>query len=90
MNTVICYRGSVPKNLVPVEEATKVGSIPTLSLSQSVTQIGRGFSLITWVIGVHSGRPARHGPRPKRPVLFEFRAGPARLNFGPCRAGPWA
>jgi hypothetical protein len=27
------YQGSVPKNLVPVEEATKVGSIPTLSLS---------------------------------------------------------
>jgi hypothetical protein len=25
------YRGSVPKNLVPVEEATKDGSIPTLS-----------------------------------------------------------
>jgi hypothetical protein len=33
--------GSVPKNLLPVEEATKVGSIPTLSLSQSVTYIGR-------------------------------------------------
>jgi hypothetical protein len=31
------YRGSVLKNLVHVEEATKVGSIPTLSLSQSVT-----------------------------------------------------
>jgi hypothetical protein len=31
------YRGSVPKNLVLVEEATKVGSIPTLSLSQMVT-----------------------------------------------------
>jgi hypothetical protein len=28
------YRGSVPKNLVPVEEATKTGSISTLSLSQ--------------------------------------------------------
>jgi hypothetical protein len=27
------YWGSVPKNLVPVEEATKAGSIPTLSLS---------------------------------------------------------
>jgi hypothetical protein len=27
------YRGSVPKNLVPIEEATKAGSIPTLSLS---------------------------------------------------------
>jgi hypothetical protein len=25
------------KNLLPVEEATKAGSIPTLSLSQSVT-----------------------------------------------------
>jgi hypothetical protein len=35
------YRGSVPKNLVPVEEATKARSIPTLSLSQSVTQTGR-------------------------------------------------
>jgi hypothetical protein len=29
--------GSVPKNLVSVEEVTKVGSIPTFSLSQSVT-----------------------------------------------------
>jgi hypothetical protein len=34
------YLGSVPKNLVPVEEATKVGSILILSLSQSVTQTG--------------------------------------------------
>jgi hypothetical protein len=31
------YRGSVPKNLVPIEEATKAGSISTLSLSESVT-----------------------------------------------------
>jgi hypothetical protein len=31
------YRGSVPKNLVPVEEATKARSISTLSLSQLVT-----------------------------------------------------
>jgi hypothetical protein len=31
------YRGSVPKNLVPIEEAKKVGSISTLSLSQTVT-----------------------------------------------------
>jgi hypothetical protein len=30
------YRGSVPKNLVPVEEVTKIGSISTLSLSQTV------------------------------------------------------
>jgi hypothetical protein len=41
------YRGLVPKNVVPIEEATKVGSISTLSLSQSVTQTDRGFSLIT-------------------------------------------
>jgi hypothetical protein len=41
------YQGSVPKNLVPVEEAIKVGSISTLPLSQSVTQTSRGFSLIT-------------------------------------------
>jgi hypothetical protein len=27
------YRGSVPKNLVPVEEVTEIGSISTLSLS---------------------------------------------------------
>jgi hypothetical protein len=27
------YRGSVPKNLVPIEEATKAGSISILSLS---------------------------------------------------------
>jgi hypothetical protein len=27
------YRGSVPKNLIPIEEATKAGSISTLSLS---------------------------------------------------------
>jgi hypothetical protein len=31
------YRGSVPKNLVHVEEVTKTGSISTLSLSQTVT-----------------------------------------------------
>jgi hypothetical protein len=31
------YRGSVPKNLVPVEEVTKTGSISTLSLFQTVT-----------------------------------------------------
>jgi hypothetical protein len=31
------YRGLVPKNLVPVEEVTKTGSISTLSLSQMVT-----------------------------------------------------
>jgi hypothetical protein len=31
------YRGSVPKNLVPVEEAIKSESISTLSLSQTVT-----------------------------------------------------
>jgi hypothetical protein len=31
------YRGSVSKNLVPIEEATKAGSISTLSLSQRVT-----------------------------------------------------
>jgi hypothetical protein len=31
------YRGSVLKNLVPVEEVTKTGSISTLSLSQTVT-----------------------------------------------------
>jgi hypothetical protein len=30
-------RGSVPKNLLPVEEVTKAGSISTLSLSQSIT-----------------------------------------------------
>jgi hypothetical protein len=29
------YRGSVPKNLVPVEEVTKTGSISTLSLGVS-------------------------------------------------------
>jgi hypothetical protein len=27
------YRGSVPRNLIPVEEATKAGSISTISLS---------------------------------------------------------
>jgi hypothetical protein len=31
------YRGSVPKNLIPVEEVTKTASISTLSLSQTVT-----------------------------------------------------
>jgi hypothetical protein len=41
-------------------------------------------------IGVHSGRLARPSPSPKRPVFFEFRASPARLNFMPCRADPWA
>jgi hypothetical protein len=37
MDMVIFYRGSVPNNLVPYEVATKAGSIPTLSLAQSVT-----------------------------------------------------
>jgi hypothetical protein len=31
------YQGSVPKNLVPVEEVINTGSISTLSLSQTVT-----------------------------------------------------
>jgi hypothetical protein len=31
------YRGSVPKNLVPVEEVTKTGSISTIFLSQTIT-----------------------------------------------------
>jgi hypothetical protein len=31
------YLGSIPKNLVPVEEVTKTGSISTFSLSQMVT-----------------------------------------------------
>jgi hypothetical protein len=30
------YRGSILANLLPVEEATKAGSISTLSLSQTV------------------------------------------------------
>ena len=36
------YGGLVPKNLVPVEEATKAGSISTLSLSQMVTKTPQG------------------------------------------------
>jgi hypothetical protein len=31
------YRGSVLKNLIPVEVVTKTGSLSTLSLSQTVT-----------------------------------------------------
>jgi hypothetical protein len=31
------YRGSILKNLVPVEVITKTGSLSTLSLSQTVT-----------------------------------------------------
>jgi hypothetical protein len=31
------YRGSVPKNLIPVDVVTKTGSLSTLSLSQTVT-----------------------------------------------------
>jgi hypothetical protein len=31
------YRGSVPKNLVPMEEVTKTGSISTRPLSQTIT-----------------------------------------------------
>jgi hypothetical protein len=34
---IFFYRGSVPKNLIPVEEVTKIGSLSTLSLSQTVT-----------------------------------------------------
>jgi hypothetical protein len=33
----LLYRGSVPKNLVPVEVVTKTGSLSTLFLSQTVT-----------------------------------------------------
>jgi hypothetical protein len=51
------YRGSVLKNLVPIKEAAKAGSIITLSLSQSVSQTGRGFSLITWVTKTPQGSP---------------------------------
>jgi hypothetical protein len=40
-----------------VEEATKVGSISIISLYQSVTQTGRGFSLITWVTKTSQGSP---------------------------------
>jgi hypothetical protein len=32
------YRGSVPKNLVPVEVVTKTWSFSTLSLSQTITK----------------------------------------------------
>jgi hypothetical protein len=35
------YRGSVPKNLLPVEEATKGESISTLSLSLSNGHLDR-------------------------------------------------
>jgi hypothetical protein len=31
------YRGSVPKNLVPIDVVRKTGSLSTLSLSQTVT-----------------------------------------------------
>jgi hypothetical protein len=48
MNMVICLPRFGSKEPSPVEEATKAGSIPTLSFSQSVTKTGRGFSLITW------------------------------------------
>jgi hypothetical protein len=41
MNTVICLPRFGSKQSSPVEEATKAGSIPTLSLSQSVTQTGQ-------------------------------------------------
>jgi hypothetical protein len=34
---VLFYRGSVLKNLVPVEVVTNTGSLSTLSLSQTVT-----------------------------------------------------
>jgi hypothetical protein len=37
-DAMICfYRGSVLKNIVPVEVVTKTGSLSTLSLSQTVT-----------------------------------------------------
>jgi hypothetical protein len=36
-NGDLFYRGSVPKNLVPVEVVTKTGSLSTPSLSQTVT-----------------------------------------------------
>jgi hypothetical protein len=51
------YRGSVPKNLVPIEEATKAGSISTLpSLSNGqLDQVSLPF--ITRVTKVLQGQP---------------------------------
>jgi hypothetical protein len=51
------YRGLVPKNLVSIEEATKAGSISTLSLSHTVTYTGWVFSLITRVTETSQGPP---------------------------------
>jgi transposase InsO family protein len=79
-------RGKWPEELIKVVWSHNT----TMSRSTGFTPFKLLFGDIAITIGVHSGRPARPGPSPKRPVLFEFRAGPARLNFGPCRAGPWA
>jgi hypothetical protein len=51
------YRGSVPKNLVPVEEVTKTGSIPTLSLSQTSLRPSEPSSLISRVTKTPQGPP---------------------------------
>jgi hypothetical protein len=39
------YRGSVLANLLPVEVVTKIGSLSTLSLSQTVPRTERAFLL---------------------------------------------
>jgi hypothetical protein len=45
----VFYRGSVPKNLVPVEQATKAGLFqPFPSINWSIRPV-ECFSLITWV-----------------------------------------
>jgi hypothetical protein len=50
----------------------------------------RGTCGTLLAIGVHSGRSTRPRRSPKMLLLFEFRAGPVRLNFEPYRGGPRA
>jgi hypothetical protein len=45
---------------------------------------------ILCAIGVHSGRPARPDPSPKRLGTFNFGSARLIIKFGPCRAGPRA
>jgi hypothetical protein len=52
------YGGSVPKNLVPIEEVTKTGSISTLSLSlKRSLRPSEPSSLISWVTKTPQGPP---------------------------------
>ena len=82
--------GAIKSRLDPLNLASLEPSLGQGQPTPEDSRLARGPPQATDTppaIGVHSGRPARPGPSPKRPSTFNF--GPARpsIKFGPCRAG---